>query len=260
MIERINDLVRSIDRRLLSSFFSKYALKRANQLAVRTFGKDCSYFSTVYRYDTSADRENLLSRLCDKYGSDKGSLGIPERPYAWEPHTYAHQYSQLFSDRRGEIQTVLEFGIGTNDPGIPSSMGPDGKPGASLRVWRDFFPNAQIFGADLDRKCLFEEERIKTYFVDQTQRETFGDLWSEIGDIKFDVIIDDGLHTPAAAKTTYEMAREQLVPGGFCIVEDLSIAQLCEMKKFLLGATFELRLMANSNPGGKRNNLLIIYG
>ena len=42
-----------------------------------------------------------------------------------------------------------------------------GKPGASLRVWRDYFPNAIIYGADIDKDILFAEERIKTFYIDQ---------------------------------------------------------------------------------------------
>ena len=42
-----------------------------------------------------------------------------------------------------------------------------GKPGASLKVWKDYFKNAKIFGADIDKRILFQEERINTYEVNQ---------------------------------------------------------------------------------------------
>ena len=51
---------------------------------------------------------------------------------------------------------------------MPHHMPIDSTPGASLRAWRDFFPNATILGADLDREVLFEEERITTGYMDQT--------------------------------------------------------------------------------------------
>lgn len=36
------------------------------------------------------------------------------------------------------------------------------RPGASLRVWRDFFPNAVIYGWDIDPSAMvYDEERIK---------------------------------------------------------------------------------------------------
>ena len=33
------------------------------------------------------------------------------------------------------------------------------------------FPNAQIYGADIDKNILKDEERIKTFYVDQTDQK-----------------------------------------------------------------------------------------
>ena len=41
------------------------------------------------------------------------------------------------------------------------------RPGASLRVWKEFFTKAKIFGADIDKNTLFREKRIQTFHVDQ---------------------------------------------------------------------------------------------
>ena len=73
-------------------------------------------------------------------------------------------------------------------------MGTYGKPGASLRMWRDYFYNANIYGADIDKGILFNEDRINTYFVDQLDSETIKSMWNNIGLKDFDIIIDDGLH------------------------------------------------------------------
>ena len=43
-------------------------------------------------------------------------------------------------------------------------MNINGKPGASLRAWRDYFENALIYGADIDKNILFKENRINTFF------------------------------------------------------------------------------------------------
>jgi hypothetical protein len=72
----------------------------------------------------------------------------------------------LFS-RRQHIKKFFECGLGTNNPNLLSSMGSMGKPGASLRVWRDYFLNAIIYGADIDKDILFAEEKIKTFYIDQ---------------------------------------------------------------------------------------------
>ena len=42
------------------------------------------------------------------------------------------------------MKLVFECGLGTNNPDLQGNMTVDGMPGASLRVWRDYFKNAQI--------------------------------------------------------------------------------------------------------------------
>ena len=42
--------------------------------------------------------------------------------------------------QRNAVENILEVGIGTNFLDVPSTMGEDAIPGASLRMWRDFFP------------------------------------------------------------------------------------------------------------------------
>ena len=53
-----------------------------------------------------------------------------------------------------------------------------------------------IYGADVDSGCLFEEDRIKTFYTDQTKKEVIMKCWNEpdLLDIQFDILIDDGLH------------------------------------------------------------------
>jgi len=90
------------------------------------------------------DEQNMnLTELMDKYGSDKGTF-----------HGYTNVYENILNKKRHNIELVLEIGIGTNDPNLPSTMGKYGKPGASLRAWRDYLPNAQIVGLDIDRKIF----------------------------------------------------------------------------------------------------------
>ena len=101
-------------------------------------------------------------------------------------------------------------------------MGINGRPGASLRAFRDFLPRAQICGADIDRRILFSEERIETYFVDQTCQTSFDDLWLALGPCQFDLVIDDGLHSPNANVATMLFSLRCLKKGGTLIIEDIS--------------------------------------
>src|SRR3990172_4410475 len=86
-----------------------------------------------------------LSKLGIKYGTDK--IG---------KHNYLPVYYDLFKDRRNEVKKVLE--IGTAE-------------GASLFMWRDFFPNATIYGAEIDPKrvkLMEGQERINVFECDQS--------------------------------------------------------------------------------------------
>ena len=95
------------------------------------------------------------------YGSDKGDPDLSRN------HNYTRTYDELFRSMRPDELRVFELGLGTNNPNFPSNMGPSGRPGASLRGWKQYFKNANIFGADIDAGILFNEDRIKTFYCDQ---------------------------------------------------------------------------------------------
>ncbi|TVV71700.1 class I SAM-dependent methyltransferase [Sphingomonas solaris] len=152
-----------------------------------------------------------LCRLMAGHGSDKG--------IGW--HTYTPFYQALFLGRRETLTALFELGLGTNNEDTPSNMGRHGTPGASLRGWRDFFPNARIYGADVDRRVLFAEDRIETFFVDQCDAETFAAMWAKLPDVELDVFVDDGLHTFDAARLTLDHAIGRVKSGGHYIIEDV---------------------------------------
>ena len=56
-------------------------------------------------------------------------------------------------------------------------MTENGIPGVSLRVWIDYFFNAKIYGGDIDKEILFEEERSKTFYVDQLNSNSIKSMW-----------------------------------------------------------------------------------
>jgi hypothetical protein len=147
-----------------------------------------------------------------KCGSDKARA-----------HKFTAVYSALFKRRYDQPLRIFELGLGTNDPNAPSSMGVFGVPGASLRGWRDLFPHALVYGADIDRRILFQEDRIKTFYCDQLDPSSIRELWSQ-PDLKggaLDIIIDDGLHTAEANMSFLEGSLENLRPGGIYITEDI---------------------------------------
>lgn len=82
--------------------------------------------------------------------------------------------------------------------------------------------NAHVYGADVDRRVLFTESRIQTFFVDQTEPASFAALDAQIPEL-FDLVIDDGLHSPDANLATAMFAVYKLRPGGWLVIEDIPL-------------------------------------
>ena len=157
----------------------------------------------------------LMADLFNQFGSDKSSV-----------HNYHLFYAYVLSNIRPNHLSILEIGVGTNNVNLVSNMGEGGQPGASLRAFREYLPNSDIYGADIDKEILFQEERIKTYYVDQNDMLSFNALSDSLENIKFDLIIDDGLHSPSANISTLLFALNRLKLKGWVVIEDISEASL----------------------------------
>jgi hypothetical protein len=155
-------------------------------------------------------KTEALGDLLRRYGSDKSTI-----------HNYHIFYASVL-DQSKPI-ALLEIGMGTNNTAVPSNMGRAGRPGASLRAFRDFLPLGNVYGADVDRGILFEEDRIRTVFVDQLDGGTLDTLPARLGCTQFDVIIDDGLHAMGANTNTVVHLLPFLAPGGVLVVEDIQM-------------------------------------
>ena len=157
-------------------------------------------------------------------------------PYDWLSHNYADIYELLFRCRRKDVKLLIECGLGTNNPKILSTMGIDGKPGASHRMWRDFFPNAQIIGIDIDKNILFKEERINTFYCNQLDKESIKEFakQAKIEEKEVDIIIDDGLHTFEAGKNFFEGVIKYLSDDGIYVIEDVLPNDIFLYKKYFI--------------------------
>jgi hypothetical protein len=136
-------------------------------------------------------------------------------------------FSRVYSYMLGKIHSasvvprILEIGIGTNNESAISTMGKNYRPGASLRSYKALLENAQIFGVDYDASCLFSEERIETAFGDQTKLDSLMSLGSKFGS-DFDLVIDDGLHSPEANLNSLIFGLRVLGARGMIYIEDIS--------------------------------------
>ena len=155
-----------------------------------------------------SDREQQLKQLLDGQGSDKASK-----------HRYHQLYARALADP-SSVGQMLEIGIGTNNTDVVSNMGEEGMPGASLRAWHAFLPQAWIHGADIDRDILFDDNRIRCHWVDQLSITSLHQLAADI-ESPLDLIIDDGLHSVQANLQTLQMAIGCIRHQGWIFIEDI---------------------------------------
>jgi len=170
---------------------------------------DYSMFYDQTKHKNTEKIKYKLSQNLETYGSDK----------------VRNNYHLIYSCILKDIElpyNILEIGLGTNDVKVVSSMGLSGKPGASIKGFKDTFTASKIYGADVDKKILFSEDRIKTFFVDQNNLETFNNITDSVKE-DFDLIIDDGLHYQLSNLNTLLFAINNLKIGGFFIIEDIGI-------------------------------------
>ena len=258
----IKKLIGQIDRAFLGGVLTHYY---ASLLIKKSVQYKTDYLNYGFDVQYQKNDNSLLNILTDTYGSDKGEVSPDSNPYAWPSHNYADFYSLVFGLRRNDIKSVIECGLGTNNPALKTSMGINGVPGASLRMWRDYFPNANIIGCDIDSDILFSEERIKTFYCDETSRESINTFLKNAGIVRdsVDIIIDDGLHEYYAGICFFENMIRSLRSDGIYIIEDVNHADVIKYKTYFCenSASFEARFIYLKSPfrrWGDDNNLICI--
>lgn len=132
-------------------------------------------------------------------------------------HHFTEHYHSMFKDRRDSVRKVLEVGIGLMEPYYVV--------GASLYMWREYFPNAQICGIDILADLIFEDERIMTYLCDQTDKDSMHKLISIVGS-DIDLFIDDGNHTPESQVATCLTVMPLLDKNVTYVIEDVGVREI----------------------------------
>lgn len=161
-------------------------------------------------------KEQMHTELCllgKKYAVDKSPF--------FGNHTYTPNYHTLLNNLRNDIESILEIGIG-NIPLMSGLTNSSYKPGASLRMWQDYFPKAAIYGCDILEDVLFNEGRISTFQTDQGNEDSLNKLIRSIGNI--DLIIDDGSHIQDHMVTSFKTLWKIIKPRGLYIIEDIHIS------------------------------------
>jgi len=190
----------------------------------------------------------LISRnlrlLATMYGSDK-----------WGQHWYIQHYQRHFSSLRKRSIVLLEIGIGGyNDPRSG---------GASLRMWKNYFPEGRIYGIDIYDKSLHNDDRIRTFVGDQSDEKFLRNLISEIGPP--DIVIDDGSHINSHVIKSFEVLFPLLADDGIYVIEDLGSSywsdfggssedlasartSMCMLKRYVDGLNHKEFMLGNYQP------------
>jgi hypothetical protein len=127
----------------------------------------------------------MLTDIANKYDTDKGSKCSHNPPLNFTPI-----YEMMMGKMRKKPLKILEIGVAN---------------GNSLRMWAEYFPKAQIFGADIADKSYLDTDRIKTFQCDQSDRASLRRLIEQTGDV--DIIIEDGSHVVAHQQLTLAMLK-----------------------------------------------------
>lgn len=134
-----------------------------------------------------------LDELGKKFNTDKSS----------SYHNYLMKYEFFLQKLKDAHINILELGVFN---------------GSSLKVWEEYFKNAQIYGIDIDERCRkYSEARCHVIIQDLGDEE----LLSRLSNISPSIIIDDASHyTSHQIKALYHLF-PILQPGGIFIMEDL---------------------------------------
>ncbi len=152
-----------------------------NNTSFINYKDNCHYFS--------------LDKIVDNRFTDKNTT-----------HSYLETYEKLLKDTHLSCKNVLEIGI---------------QRGGSIKLWNDYFINANIYGIDIDEgpKFLEKFKRVKCLKMNAYSQDSI-DYFSN-QNIKFDFIIDDGPHTLESMIFMLIHYSKLLTPTGILIIEDI---------------------------------------
>ena len=148
--------------------------------------------------------DNTLLECFNNAKSDKGT----------RKHYYNEVYEPHFEPLRYEEFNFLEIGIYR---------------GASVEAHLEYFPNAKIYAIDtferkeakLIKTCNEPDPRFKWMKADSSDPYLTAKMQEAWGDIKFDIILDDGAHWFDMMRLTFEQCYPMMSEKGKYFIEDM---------------------------------------
>jgi len=146
-----------------------------------------------------------LISLIDNSKTDKNTV-----------HSYLELYEHLLNKKKETAQNVLEVGIGNFGD----------KNGGSIKLWRNYFTNAIIYGLDILPKErvideLLTDNRVVLYTEIDAYNEDYFNITFLNKNMKFDFMLDDGPHTLDSMKSFIKLYSQIMTEDGILIIEDV---------------------------------------
>jgi hypothetical protein len=129
-------------------------------------------------------------------------LGLKYKTDKAHYHNFTLIYEQKLKHLKNNKISFLEIGI---------------EDGYSLLMWNEYFKNAKLYGADILDKSFIDNDKIKTFIINQENENDLILLPKNL-----DIILDDGGHTMLQQQKTLNILfNDHLKSGGYYILEDL---------------------------------------
>ena len=129
-------------------------------------------------------------------------------------HSYLDLYETLFEKKRHTAKNVLEIGIGNFGT----------KNGGSIKLWRDYFSIATIYGLDiLDKSRVMSELLVDSRIILHTSTNAYDKKFvsETLSSTKFDIMLDDGPHTLESMIDFITLYSPLVAEDGILIIEDV---------------------------------------
>lgn len=118
-------------------------------------------------------------------------------------HGYTPCYECWFAPWRDKPIKLLEIGV---------------EYGASIKTWLDYFPQAQVFGIDIQNRFQTDNPRFTFILANQSNAEQMTKVAREHG--PFDIVIDDGGHYGKEIMVSFDCLWPAVKSDGLYVIED----------------------------------------
>lgn len=178
----------------------------------------------VYKHSCDLAKLEGMEQHC----SDKGTH-----------HSYIEIYEKLFAKYKTKAINLLEIGVNR---------------GYSLYTWKHYFTNAQnLVGIEYQPHIVYKKEGVKLIYSDIND---VNNVNHQLGEMTFDIIIDDGSHKIEDQLFAFEFLKNRLNANGTYVIEDIQNLE-SDILKF---KKYHPRIYDLRNKKNRWDDVLLVWG